>query len=133
LGGAIKSFDHPTWSRVVLVAGTTLAGIAVAGQQIPTREKRLHPTDSLGVQTQLLNHVVDVPHPANIFVGKKAVTRSRSVSDDEPFVFVFSDRRYRQTHLLGQDTNGNHRIVELALGSYVSHHFFCNCSCTRTI
>jgi hypothetical protein len=75
----------------------------------------LHPADSLDVQTQILEHVLDVPDPANVIVREQTVSRGGAVGDDEAFLLVFPDRRYGQADFVCQHADGDYRIVRVVI------------------
>jgi hypothetical protein len=68
LGSAFETLGHPAGASIVLVPRTTPARLGAAGKQIPTRQKGLHPADSLGIQSQVLKHVVDVSDTPDVLV-----------------------------------------------------------------
>ena len=108
---------------------TRLAGLRGARKQIPTRQERLHPADSLRVQAQILDHVLDVLDSPNVLKRKEAVSRDGTEGDDETFVLVLADCGNGQAHHLGQDANGDDRLADFVVSYFVRHEFACNRVC----
>ncbi len=78
----VEALDHPAWPRVVIVRWTRVADLVTAGTQIPTGQQRLHPADPFYIETEILDHTMDVAHSADVFVGKKSVARRSAVGNE---------------------------------------------------
>ena len=60
LRGAAHPFDRPAGAGGVLVGGAGLANLFVAGKQVPAGDKSLHPANTLEVEAEVSDQMVDV-------------------------------------------------------------------------